>query len=322
MWKNDKSAYWLYLVEMNILWNHGRYDALLRDLPPCHFHFPFQFHTIQLRCHFHFHLFWFQVTWWRIQHHAEGSSLAQMERSVAGNGKDRSGASPALTTLDKPCSPSSSVSPLRAGQICSTGWVPALSMNLLIENIYILLCCRSTTHRGTRGSSSTLCPWSSSVPSSSWTWSSVCSAGELQSFTYFSKWLILPSCSESFTHISQLYTFISEGFTHFSITAHFGFLLREFSKEKEKAQSRGDFQRLRAKQQMEEDLQGYVDWITQAEELEATEEANAIQVNLEYLLLFLFRHASVSSTYPIPISVRWSVGDTFKFPFYQRHWLL
>ena len=29
---------------------------------------------------------------------------------------------------------------------------------------------------------------------------------------------------------------------------------------------------------MEEDLQGYVDWITQAEELEATEEANAIQV--------------------------------------------
>ena len=37
----------------------------------------------------------------------------------------------------------------------------------------------------------------------------------------------------------------------------------EFSKEKEKAQSRGDFQRLRAQQQMEEDLQGYIDWITQ-----------------------------------------------------------
>ena len=58
------------------------------------------------------------------------------------------------------------------------------------------------------------------------------------------------------------------------------YFCREFSKEKEKAQSRGDFQRLRAKQQMEEDLQGYVDWITQAEELEATEEANAIQVNI------------------------------------------
>ena len=64
--------------------------------------------------------------------------------------------------------------------------------------------------------------------------------------------------------------------------ANFAFLLREFSKEKEKAQSRGDFQRLRAKQQMEEDLQGYVDWITQAEELEATEEANAIQVNTKF----------------------------------------
>merc|ERR1719167_205302 len=59
-----------------------------------------------------------------------------------------------------------------------------------------------------------------------------------------------------------------------------GVLSGEFSKEKEKAQSRGDFQRLRAKQQMEEDLQGYVDWITQAEELEAHEEANAIQVDI------------------------------------------
>merc|ERR1719309_640651 len=59
-----------------------------------------------------------------------------------------------------------------------------------------------------------------------------------------------------------------------------GVLSGEFSKEKEKAQSRGDFQRLRAKQQMEEDLQGYVDWITQAEELETIEEANAIQVDI------------------------------------------
>ena len=33
------------------------------------------------------------------------------------------------------------------------------------------------------------------------------------------------------------------------------FYFREFSKEKEKAQSRGDFQRLRAQQQLEEDLQ-------------------------------------------------------------------
>ena len=46
-------------------------------------------------------------------------------------------------------------------------------------------------------------------------------------------------------------------------------LVREFSKEREKAQSRGDFQKLRAKKQMEEDLQGYMDWLTQAEDLAA-----------------------------------------------------
>ena len=57
--------------------------------------------------------------------------------------------------------------------------------------------------------------------------------------------------------------------------------IREFSKEKEKAQSRGDFQRLRAQQQMEEDLQGYIDWITQAEELaELEDQQNAIKVDL------------------------------------------
>ena len=60
-----------------------------------------------------------------------------------------------------------------------------------------------------------------------------------------------------------------------------GVLSGEFSKEKEKAQSRGDFQRLRAQQQLEEDLQGYIDWITQAEELaelETEDNQNAIKV--------------------------------------------
>ena len=45
-------------------------------------------------------------------------------------------------------------------------------------------------------------------------------------------------------------------------------MFREFSKEKEKAESRGDFQKLRQKKQMEEDLEGYMDWLTQAELLE------------------------------------------------------
>ena len=44
--------------------------------------------------------------------------------------------------------------------------------------------------------------------------------------------------------------------------------LREFSKEREKAKARGDFQKLREKQQLEEDLRGYLDWITQAEDLD------------------------------------------------------
>ena len=39
---------------------------------------------------------------------------------------------------------------------------------------------------------------------------------------------------------------------------------REFSKEREKAKARGDFHKLREKQQIEEDLRGYLDWITQA----------------------------------------------------------
>ena len=41
-----------------------------------------------------------------------------------------------------------------------------------------------------------------------------------------------------------------------------GVLSGEFSKEREKSQSRGDFQKLRARQQMDEDLQGYMDWIS------------------------------------------------------------
>ncbi|XP_054168934.1 muscle calcium channel subunit alpha-1-like [Oppia nitens] len=50
-----------------------------------------------------------------------------------------------------------------------------------------------------------------------------------------------------------------------------GVLSGEFSKEREKAKARGDFHKLREKQQIEEDLRGYLDWITQAEDIEADE---------------------------------------------------
>jgi hypothetical protein len=46
----------------------------------------------------------------------------------------------------------------------------------------------------------------------------------------------------------------------------------EFSKEREKARARGLFQKFREKQQLEEDLKGYLDWITQAEDIEPVNE--------------------------------------------------
>lgn len=62
--------------------------------------------------------------------------------------------------------------------------------------------------------------------------------------------------------------------THVSLSVEFLVICcvsgshREFSKEREKAKARGDFQKLREKQQLEEDLKGYLDWITQAEDID------------------------------------------------------
>ncbi|XP_065581494.1 muscle calcium channel subunit alpha-1-like isoform X3 [Artemia franciscana] len=51
-----------------------------------------------------------------------------------------------------------------------------------------------------------------------------------------------------------------------------GVLSGEFSKEREKQQARGDFHKLREKQRLEEDIKGYLDWITQAEDLDPDNE--------------------------------------------------
>ncbi|KOB68650.1 Voltage-dependent calcium channel type D subunit alpha-1, partial [Operophtera brumata] len=48
----------------------------------------------------------------------------------------------------------------------------------------------------------------------------------------------------------------------------------EFSKEREKAKNRGDFQKTRERQQFEEDLKGYLNWITVAEELDLENDQN------------------------------------------------
>lgn len=69
---------------------------------------------------------------------------------------------------------------------------------------------------------------------------------------------------------------------------------REFSKEREKAKARGDFQKLREKQQLEEDLKGYLDWITQAEDIdpdnedEADEESKRNRKQLRFTSLWIF----------------------------------
>ncbi|XP_056292832.1 dihydropyridine-sensitive L-type skeletal muscle calcium channel subunit alpha-1-like isoform X2 [Pseudoliparis swirei] len=55
-----------------------------------------------------------------------------------------------------------------------------------------------------------------------------------------------------------------------------GVLSGEFTKEREKAKSRGEFTKLREAQQLDEDLEGYMDWITQAEVLDNEQEAQGL----------------------------------------------
>uniref|UniRef100_A0A672LUQ6 Voltage-dependent L-type calcium channel subunit alpha n=1 Tax=Sinocyclocheilus grahami TaxID=75366 RepID=A0A672LUQ6_SINGR len=68
-----------------------------------------------------------------------------------------------------------------------------------------------------------------------------------------------------------------------------GVLSGEFSKEREKAKARGDFQKLREKQQMEEDLCGYMDWITQAEDIDEFDEDGNRPSTLLFFKISFFR---------------------------------
>lgn len=52
------------------------------------------------------------------------------------------------------------------------------------------------------------------------------------------------------------------------------FPISEFTKEREKAKSRGEFQKLRETQQLDEDLKGYMEWITQAEVMDNEQEGH------------------------------------------------
>uniref|UniRef100_A0A8D3AUA8 Voltage-dependent L-type calcium channel subunit alpha n=1 Tax=Scophthalmus maximus TaxID=52904 RepID=A0A8D3AUA8_SCOMX len=71
-----------------------------------------------------------------------------------------------------------------------------------------------------------------------------------------------------------------------------GVLSGEFSKEREKAKARGDFQKLREKQQLEEDLKGYLDWITQAEDIDPENEEEGDEEGKRNRELPGFHHVS------------------------------
>uniref|UniRef100_A0A3Q3EVR3 Voltage-dependent L-type calcium channel subunit alpha n=1 Tax=Labrus bergylta TaxID=56723 RepID=A0A3Q3EVR3_9LABR len=55
-----------------------------------------------------------------------------------------------------------------------------------------------------------------------------------------------------------------------------GVLSGEFTKEREKARSRGEYQKLRERQQLDEDLHGYMEWITYSEVLDADREGKGL----------------------------------------------
>ena len=45
-------------------------------------------------------------------------------------------------------------------------------------------------------------------------------------------------------------------------------IFREFSKEREKAASRGEYQKNKLNHQMDEDMKGYMEWLTVAEDMD------------------------------------------------------
>ncbi|CAB1452635.1 unnamed protein product [Pleuronectes platessa] len=62
----------------------------------------------------------------------------------------------------------------------------------------------------------------------------------------------------------------------FMLNLVLGVLSGEFTKEREKARSRGEFQEMRERQQLDEDLHGYMEWITHAEILDADREGKGL----------------------------------------------
>lgn len=80
----------------------------------------------------------------------------------------------------------------------------------------------------------------------------------------------------------------------------------EFSKEREKAKARGDFHKLREKQQIEDDLRGYLDWITQAEDIEPENDEQQLQDSECFAWAFELRYVT---DILITAIIAWLIGD-------------
>uniref|UniRef100_A0A8C3H3H4 Voltage-dependent L-type calcium channel subunit alpha n=1 Tax=Corvus moneduloides TaxID=1196302 RepID=A0A8C3H3H4_CORMO len=89
-----------------------------------------------------------------------------------------------------------------------------------------------------------------------------------------------------------------------------GVLSGEFSKEREKAKARGDFQKLREKQQLEEDLKGYLDWITQAEDIDPENEDEGMDEEKPRNKLCQILMAIPLSFFPLTLAVSMPTSET------------
>uniref|UniRef100_A0A8B9J6P3 Voltage-dependent L-type calcium channel subunit alpha n=1 Tax=Astyanax mexicanus TaxID=7994 RepID=A0A8B9J6P3_ASTMX len=74
-----------------------------------------------------------------------------------------------------------------------------------------------------------------------------------------------------------------------------GVLCGEFTKEREKSSRSGEYQKLRERQQLDEDLKGYMDWITQAEVMDNDQDRQGSDTESLYELEGLNRLISVLS---------------------------
>uniref|UniRef100_A0A8C0ZYJ5 Voltage-dependent L-type calcium channel subunit alpha n=1 Tax=Castor canadensis TaxID=51338 RepID=A0A8C0ZYJ5_CASCN len=122
-----------------------------------------------------------------------------------------------------------------------------------------------------------------------------------------------------------------------------GVLSGEFTKEREKAKSRGTFQKLREKQQLEEDLRGYMSWITQGEVMDVEDLREGLDPEamvgsplptaeiLQMELMGQRAHraetlVSVTGTGPEVTIERWGSEPSSSWPpsssvsFHSRHW--